>query len=201
MGGYGSGRPQTRLYAEQAKRLDLRWLRANGYLRPGSRTTVSWNLNGEPFGSISLTAKQTELRLSYRVRDYGEADWRDLDYPIALERSPCHFGGFRAWMACPRCSRRSEVLYMRSEQFYCRCCARVAYQSQGETRGARADRMFRKLDVLLDPDGIGGDEWTRPKGMRVRRFNELVKRANRYGALADESLSKRIAKLFGRFGW
>jgi hypothetical protein len=75
MGWYSGGRAQTRNCTDDYVRLDVRWLKRQGYLRPGAS---------------------------------GMAHWQHKHYPVAVEWTPCPFGGNRAWFRCPACSRRAE---------------------------------------------------------------------------------------------
>src|ERR1035438_6866206 len=102
MGGYGSGRTRTRESTDDYVRLDVRWLKRQGYLRPGWPGMVHWSRRGERFASISIEAGDGQVSLRYRTRDRG-GEWQDRSHSVAVEWTHCPFGGKRAWFRCPAC--------------------------------------------------------------------------------------------------
>lgn len=36
---------------------------------------------------------------------------KDYNYHVKLDRTPCHYGGYRYWYLCPHCGKRTSVLY------------------------------------------------------------------------------------------
>ena len=96
MGGYNSGRAGGRPTADMSKRIAV----------PGSTTagTLSWNIGGDPAGSISYTADMAdldtaELRLSYTRGEGDECE--HVKQTVRLTYSEPNFGGRRWWMICP----------------------------------------------------------------------------------------------------
>src|SRR5438552_12130029 len=83
--------------------------------------------NGDVVGSVGVRAEFDRVVLRYRHQRYGE-DWKDEEYPIFLDRTPCNYGGERVWFLCPArgCSRRVAVVYGGSI-FACRHCYQLAY--------------------------------------------------------------------------
>lgn len=189
MGGYRSGRPSFRLTCGVMKRLDIRWFRRQGYLRPGYRGSVSWSYNGEPSGSISFLTHENGIQAKYWVEEYGE-ERQNFDYLIQTTSTPCHFGGSRPWFRCPRCYERVGVLYMRSAVFRCRQCAQVHYECQGETRWARARRQAEKISNRLHTD----EEYyfVKPRGMHWKTFNRLCDRYQHYENTDMEGLARLL---------
>jgi len=49
---------------------------------------------------------------------------------VQLDRTKCHYGGYRVWFLCPACHRRIGNLYRKplSNQFFCRHCNNLTYQ-------------------------------------------------------------------------
>src|SRR5438552_5855672 len=82
------------------RRLDIRELQRKGFLRPGGWTSLSWSRNGDAVGSVGVCAEFDRVVLRYRHQRYGE-DWKDEEYPIFLDRTPCNYGGERVWFLCP----------------------------------------------------------------------------------------------------
>ena len=53
MGGYGSGnRWNSKTTTESQHRIDIRWLKKQGYLRPDTMGTLSWSWRDKQTGSI-----------------------------------------------------------------------------------------------------------------------------------------------------
>ena len=190
MGGYGSGRPGYRPKTEQMKRLDLARLRRRGHLS-GFPVTLRWSHGGDSVGSIGLQGKFDGVRLFYRARrDDGE--WYDVDEIIPTVFTPTQFGGRRQWFLCLKCGRRCRVLYGGS-RFRCRCCHRLSYSSQAETRADRATRAMFKIVRRLDPGEDCNDLPPKPKGMHWRTYNRLVDRYEKY----DQRWSLEAMRRFG----
>ena len=73
---------------------------------------------------------------------------------LPLARTPCNYGGDRVWFRCPKCVRRSVVLYQADAGYACRRCLGLAYRSQHEAPGnrmtLRAQRIRRRLGGTSD---------------------------------------------------
>lgn len=138
MGGYGSGRPSSHPdTVDNTRRVDIRYMRRCGLLKPLTVGTLSWTRNGHPSGEVSYRVEDRRLVLNYRYRS-GGGDWQDVEQAIALETTPCNYGGVRYWLTCPGCLRRCAVLCGAGKLFYCRKCYRLPYQTQLEDDHGRA---------------------------------------------------------------
>jgi hypothetical protein len=135
--------------------------------------TVSWHRGNQSTGSILLSSHGDALTLTYRYRVHG-GDWQDVTQSVALDWTPCRYGGVRPWFLCPRCSRRVAVLAMDGHWFWCRHCYRLPYTSQQE---GRIDRLYRKARKIRDKVGASHNlmehVWRKPKGMHWRTFERL----------------------------
>lgn len=175
MGGLGSGRYSLsgRATVEDYRNLDVRRLkRAGVFSFAGLVTGWQWSREGETIGSIKMEARQNALRLFYRAWTWGE-DWREMDYLVQLERTPCHLGGERLWFLCPArgCGRRVAKLYG-GAVYACRSCHGLTYSSQKEDRHSRALRRAEAARARL---GWGAGEWGyKPKGMHAKTFERLA---------------------------
>jgi len=81
--------------------------------------------------SVPFDATETHLTIWYASPEVTKMQ-------VRLDRTSCHFGGYRLWFLCPRCDARAAILYLGTDQFECRLCLRLTYQSQNESRVDRA---------------------------------------------------------------
>lgn len=195
MGGYGSGRPASRVSIEALRRLDVRELHQHGALTQGRGGSWCWTRDGETTASLGYRTEDGCLRLNYAIYPDSD-DPEQVQVNIPLERLPCRFGGTRTYFRCPRCYRRCEVLAMasRGRAWGCRRCLRLRYHSQTL---APTYRMQRRADELY---ARAGDEFeeghvTKHKWMRWRTFNRLMDRANRLSEAADYGFLCRLRRL------
>lgn len=175
MGGPGSGNRwrYSGPTCEGNKRIDLKFLKMKGWLVPGNRYYLTWNMNGEPKGNTSYTAHQTHLYLDFRLREHGEEEWTPITQTIRFDYTPVHFGGQRKWLVCPRCQRRCRILYGGS-RFYCRKCHGLKYRSQSEDSAQRAiTRAQATRKRLGGSEGIDDPFPPRPKGMHWKTYRRL----------------------------
>lgn len=194
MGGPGSGRGMRwarrggKPVADQnVLRVDVRFMHRKGWLRSRWGFSLNWSCRGEPVGDIRVETGVGDppgnLWLIYKTRSGGDT-WTDMREAVPIEWQPCHYGGARPWLHCPRCARRVAVLWG-GHRFLCRHCQRVAYASQNEDRLDRATEQARKLRSRLGVDDL---EWPadclpRPKGMHRQTYDRLVARIGRSDAI------------------
>lgn len=103
---------------------------------------------------------------------------------VAVEWTPCPFGGRRPWFLCPRCGRRCQAVYVRSG-VACRKCSGLAYHSQRLNASDRAHRRgMRLVERLGVPRGEPShwaslEPWTveKPPRMRWATYERIVERA------------------------
>jgi hypothetical protein len=181
---YGAGRPGYRLKAEHCNRLDIRFMRKRGFLKPGSYN-LSWKCGDEPRGTIDAQVFDADqITLHYRFKGYSDEVWRDVVQRVPLETTPCRFGGVRQRFKCPCCYRRVEVLYLRSGRFACRHCQQVAYTSQSECPIGRITSRTHKLKAIVE----GG----KPKGMRWRTYNRICDRIDALDSAWLHAMKRRF---------
>ena len=179
MGGYGSGRrSDAKTTTESQYRIDLRWLKKQGFLRPGFSRSLSWSLGGKKTGAINYRMGKDHMILDYRNRPNG-GDWTPVEQTIKLVRTPCNYGGYRTWFLCPRCWKRVIILYGAGKYFYCRHCYNLTYASQQESR---SDRLMRKARKIRERLGASNDLfepiWIKPKYMHQKTFDRLRREAD-----------------------
>jgi hypothetical protein len=178
MGGWGSGqRWSSKTTTENYRSVDVRYLQREGILAMRSERLLRWTRNGETTASIVLQPEPDRVTFIYRSRDNG-GEWTPQEYPVMLERTPCHYGGERVWFRCPSraCGRRVAILYG-GRIFACRQCYRLAYECQKESVSDRADRRGWKIRAQCKDDwGSLLDPLFKPKGMHERTFRRLERK-------------------------
>ncbi len=199
MGGIGSGswfRWSSRETTERQHRIDIRYLKKQGYLRPGVIDLLSWSWRGTLTGSIRFRMEEGRMVLIYRHRSRG-GELEDVEQVITLDRTPCNYGGHRSWFLCPLCWRRVAVLYGAGKYFLCRHCYGLAYSSQHEGPSDRLLRKARKIrerlgasDNLLEPIMF------KPVNMHQKTFDRLRREADQANNLSWVIMDQR----YGRFG-
>lgn len=202
MGGFGSGHHWHgggKGVCEQMKRIDLREFRRRGWLRSSRRGSLNWSMGGEPAGSIGYRILDGAMELSYRARDPGEDDWRDVSEKVAFVFTGQRLGGERLWFACPGCGRRCAVLYG-GALFRCRRCCRLAYQSQNEGPRARSITQAQKFRQRLGGSGALDEPFPgKPAGMHRQTYKRLITRGHRLDSRADAWDAVLIARMAGLF--
>ncbi len=176
MGGSGSGswyRWDSKDTIESQRRLDIRWMKKQGYLRAGKFGFLSWSRRGEQTGVISFRVEQDQIMLNYRQRPRG-GEWEDVEEIVRFDRTTCNYGGYRMWFLCPRCWQRVAVLYGVGKYFLCRHCYELTYASQQESRPYRLLEKARKIRQRLGGSGDMTDlfPW-KPKGVHWKTYNKL----------------------------
>lgn len=174
MGGWGSGRYGygSATTTSEARRVDIRYLRKQGWLYPGARGLLSWSCGGEPSGSVTYRIKGSMFTLDYKVRDYG-GEWEPVVLSVPLLTIPCRYGGHRYYFQCPNrnCVRRCEVLYSYGKYFLCRKCCGYLYMSQVNDPLDRLRDAKDKIGYRIFEDYDG--EWglLKKKGMHQKTFD------------------------------
>ena len=111
-------------------------------------------------------ANKIDVNYSYRGKSYS--------YSIRLDKTACHFGNYRHWWLCPKCSSRTSVLYC-AGLYVCRHCIGANYQSQLQQP---IDRLFSRADAIRQrlgwQSGIAYGNQGRPKGMHFTTYYRLV---------------------------
>jgi hypothetical protein len=196
MGGYGSGqyyRYSSRDTTEASKRIDIRWLRKQGYLKPNTSGKLTWDRGGEPSGWIRYSMFENRMELKYRIQFNG-GDWQDVNETVYFDETVCNYGGTRKWLICPHCGRRVALLYGTQRLFLCRKCSDLVYASQMESD---LDRLARKADKIRsrlewEPGFLNGSGW-KPKNMHWQTFYRLQQ--------AESDLQDRVSgEYLAKFG-
>lgn len=130
---------------------------------------------------------------------------------IALETTPCHYGGVRFWFKCPACLRRVGKVYLpctmyldysrawRVEKFLCRHCWGLTYEQRRE-RAPYWSLIHRRERIEARWFGEIEAEWIyKPKGQHWATFNKkfdewenLIERHERAAMVGFEKFARRL---------
>jgi len=197
MGGYGSGRDSWggKDTTEEKKRLDVRWLRQQGYLTPGQILSLQWSRGERPTGSAGGWVAQdlSSITMVYQASARGGA-WETIRQVVPLTWTACNYGGQRPWLLCPVCTRRVAVLYLAYRlRFACRHCCRLCYQTQKQDRTDRLLTKALKIRKRLGQKGGGILERLpeKPPGMHGRTYERLARAA----IAAEEAQLRGLAEV------
>jgi hypothetical protein len=166
---YAGGGKNT---VESCRSVDvLRWNKL-GYLRSPRRFSWAWTRDGKQVASINVETYRHSVTLKYRSRSHGQ-DWSDVEQRVAIEWTPCRFGGERPWFVCSAasngvyCGRSVTKLYGVGRLFACRHCYRLAYASQQESSHQRGLGKSQKIRMRLggSPNMLEAFP-EKPKGIR-----------------------------------
>lgn len=156
MGGYGSSRWGTavpRMTTEGLLRLDVRVLAREGCLIGGTLGTIAWHCGDSVWATITTQVHADEpdiLILEYNTLSRSRS-WTPIHERIALDTTPCHYGGTRSWLMCPGCGNRRAVLFAVSGHFRCRACYQLAYSSTREHAVGQSNRRLTvRLATMID---------------------------------------------------
>ena len=93
---------------------------------------------------------------------------------VHLDKTPCHYGGYRRWFLCPQCKMRTLKLYEWNKRYLCRKCQDLPYTSQRIPEEDRLLLKVRKLrDRLRTTRDLTKPVMFKPKGMHWRTFENL----------------------------
>lgn len=181
----GAGRPGWHAKVEHCLRLSVRHLHRYGVLQGTGHFGLRWTNthSGEETGSIGITSTAGSLRLSF------SSNGTPITQQVQIDRTPCYFGGTRAWLCCPHCTRRVGVLYLRGGNFMCRRCGRLAYASQSADALGRTWRLQSKLESRL------ADNWARPKGMHHRTRKKIIEQIIECETAREDAVASFLARL------
>jgi hypothetical protein len=176
--------------------LDIRQLNQRGLLRGNWSGSGYWYRGEEQSGSIGLTIERYRISLRYRYRNAD--DWQSVQQDIALDTTPCHYGGERYWFLCPHCTRRVAVLYSGAKYFLCRFCYQIPYTSQYENHFNRMYRRARKYRRQLGADlDLFQPINEKPKGMHWKTYRRLVDNEENAMSASTASVMEAILILGG----
>ena len=178
MGGFGSGNWQRprKGHVDEYPSIDIRrWYRE--FLMLPSRTfRLTLSTTGNTPQDINVYPWFDHVVITHVNNSACEVS-PCAEEIIAIDCTICNFGGQRQWFVCPasNCRKRAAILYLATEGFRCRRCAKLAYLSQYENGAVRAIRKLKKLmNKLGAPSSTISSLPTKPARMHGSRYLELV---------------------------
>jgi hypothetical protein len=123
-----------------------------------------------------MDARTDPDRITFAYR-YLRSDgfWRDVECPVSITWTPCHYGGKRPWFVCPAqgCGRRVAILYL-DGVFACRRCYQCVYESQRRAGWERALAKAQRIRMRLGGSGSVYEPFPlRPKRMHRTSYAKL----------------------------
>ena len=115
------------------------------------------------------------LQGGWRLHCNKDGSWRNMEYPVSITWTPCHYGGARAWFICPErgCGRRVAILYG-GGVFACRQCYQLVYDSQRWTAHDRALAKAQRIRLQLGGSTSMFERFPRkPEGMHRKTYERL----------------------------
>lgn len=191
MGGSNSGRARIRPHLGMFLRLNARNV---ADVPKGTTVILMWS------GSATVAVKGA----GHGVELHFAKDGEPVTQFVFVDRVPCHFGGARPVLCCPKCWRHCRSLYLYGWRFICRLCTRARYWTQTASPDARMARRIRQIQGRLAPDDDPDDytiDWlpARPKGMRRRTYERLAEKMVAVVDKRDAYLEPGLLRLLARY--
>lgn len=195
-------RSRERVRLEGGPKLDLNRLIRQNLVRPdaawGSTILWSYRYSGEKIASGRVSADMTANRRGWPRLQLG-----DLDQRIDLVATARHFGGRQWYFLCPQTGRRVSTLWKPpgARSFTSRHAwgRQVAYGSQFESPRDRALSAAQDIRCRLGGKDfvsiIDGIPPPKPKWMRWRTYDKIIRRCDAYEA----AVNRRLAAFLGRW--
>jgi hypothetical protein len=161
------------------------------------------HLDGEEHPLVSIAGRSALIASVQRCyQRLVVTPWmRDPPQVLALEWTPCHYGGMRPLLRCPRCTRRCVVLYVVRDRLYCRYCLRLPYRSQSRSTENRQYDKLRALRRRVNAPAdlsVPIDPALKPRYMHYSTWLRLcVQATNLHRRLLDR-MDRRMGRLLLR---
>ena len=185
MGGPGSGRCYCggaggaggKDTTEDHNKIDIRWLKKQGCLTPGTISALSWSTtygSGETRqkGSIVYRMEADHMTLAYRYRA-KEDKWQDVEQVVRFDRTPCNYGGSRTWFLCPEGVQRRVAMCFTApgSTFFAGIAITFVIPVN---RNLKTDRLMRRQRKIRKRLGASKNLtipiWEKPKGMHWKNL-------------------------------
>lgn len=160
-----------RATVDQHYSIDIKLIKQNDLLHPGTEGNLRWSTGNETTKSgvdFSVHDDCMIFNCKYK-KDNGP--WEYIKQKVKFDFTSCNYGGFRYWFLCPGCGKRARILYGVGKYFLCRDCCNLTYGSKLESK---ADQANRKAQHIRKKLGIKPRETIfKPKGMHWKTFYKL----------------------------
>lgn len=141
--------------ADYLKKIEIRWLKKQGYLNGWKFGTITWTHGFSGSQSsidimVSILDRNGYIRFQYTQTD-SNGEKKEFDYRNEFTTTSCNYGGVRYWFICGLwingvyCGRRVGVLYKAGDYFGCRHCYDLTYSSKNENRRYKNYPLFYML--------------------------------------------------------
>lgn len=155
--------------------LDISELNKAGGLTPGALAKHVCQLGDQNGGFETYMQRDGWLQLTYAIKQNGKV-LTTVKRLLAIDRTPCNYGGSRPWLSCPDCGNPCRRIYCVNGMFACRLCHNLAYASSQLSEQGRVRRRFLQLRKRLDLDARPY-EWDipgRPAGMHGETYSQFA---------------------------
>ena len=190
MGNGNSGRPRIRRHLGEFLWFDVSHV---AHLGDGDWTVLRWRSGA----TVGLYGTRSGVEIRFHRGD------SEVRLSVIVRRLPCHFGGTRPLLRCPRCERRCRKVYLCGSWFVCRLCTHARYWTQTASPHSRLAHRIRRLQARLAPEDDPDDyvlQWIpdRPRGMRRATYRGLVERLERVRVKRDAYLEPGLLRVLAR---
>lgn len=173
---------------EQAKRIELSWLKKQNFLSGYRYENISWSMNGSPTGNINIqvdtSSENPNIKFIYKVRPHGDGEWTDMNFSFRMESLPCRFGGKKWFFICglyknsQYCGRRVRILYQTGNYYGCRHCAELSYES---CNVSGLQKGFGKIISIPDLEKMEAEvKRTHYRGKPTRKYLRYLRMSDRF---------------------
>lgn len=190
-----------KLTVDETKKIDIRYMRREGLLKPGMTGHLRWSYRGQPTGNIHYQTHKDYIAINYRYKATDTAEWEPVSEHIILEQTPCHFGGYRQWFKCLGCTRRVAVLCQRGKSFRYRHCHKLPYESQLLDDLCRLIEQKHKLGKRIFAFYEYGDGWGKRKGLHWKEYDRKLSKFMELDAQIHAGLNRRNQGIERQIGY
>lgn len=177
MGGFGSGRyaagyERGKQVVEQYPVIDIKQFKKFLYESRKTEYVSSNDDNVLLIKEIIVDPEEMNIHIVFKGKE-------DLVY---IDKTACHFGGWRHWFNCPCCNKRVGKLYHGHYGFACRECYNLNYLSQQLSKtdsyyhNLQAERIAKKIDPHYKMDYSHPRFPNKPKYMKFIPYFKLQKK-------------------------
>lgn len=174
MGGFGSGSRKRLINLDSEHELlslDINLARKLGVIDFGNQRHLVCSMAGGGHARIDTVCSTDTVWTTTKIFDTEEVLQATIYHHLLLSYSNQNLGGRRAWFKCEGCWNRYGKLYCAQNQWRCRKCLNLRYESQRISKGWRA---LYKSDKIRAKIGDLGTGFSRPKGMHKSRYKRMM---------------------------